>query len=1455
MKKTINYFYDNKKKIAAVFLTLFFLQYALSLLTRDTFGDNSMAEYVYDEKEFKRAMHDSTVNYIEIMADFAFTTSYSATNINGSSIEGCTEWDDGLSGGKTGLFRQLTINGNGHTIDFRGYAFRFDPAAATDFVDLKITDLVMYGRNYYGPFFIYHSGANKSYGQIHYENVKYFGAQLTCSYDSNIIFSERNRVELMPLYKSPILTKGAATWYSTMASGQAILECANVTFEEDSVFVGFCYNSGAINTYTPCSNITLKDRSKVFLTAYQYSEEATSVIEFNTGSLYIEKEAELNIRCAYKNYPWVNFNRSGSGFGIQLGEECVGVSQNQTYSRNGYLCVPDAISFENSGARIELDDGAKLNIDADYDFINAAIYMPTSNCVINVKNNSEINMNLKNMSKQASRAIYTGSNAKINLTDGGALKIYEDNSYVSDLFGGIYLGSKSEVTVGKDAVMDMRLDASRASKEIGPKMPLYFVSGGKIYVNDAKRFNVEVPGAVNSERCKLINGAVLYIKDPQKVTVWNNETWEYSYDETFDWVIDYFEDWTRDIGSPFYTGPIIRSMIVPFEEEIIEDETIAEEETAEEETAEEETTEEETTEEETTEEETTEEETAEEETAEEETAEAETAEESITENNDNIEGETQDKESLYYSELTIPESEETAETESDEAEETDEEEQTDEAEETNEEEQTDESEETDEEEQTDEAEETNEEEQTDEAEETTEEETVEIEPPMLSRFGYNYPTAGFADGDENYICATVESEEIEINNGVKDTDYYEWDILFNVDMSYVNANHCNVGNASSIDPAKAEDFKSKIKAKDFRRLLIEKLPEVTVTLDPLTNDPDADEGHIISGFVTVDANVTVTMGDVKVYEFKAAEIEFSIDMRTLPGYNNDFCFEAGEVITAHAELNFKEAYDSVTVEDVLAPKKPVLYQLYAEDKNFIGGNTNANIKIEIYRLGTDDAEIYAAEGETDENGNFMTDIIYPIFENERYFARAIKENGCVNDSGVVTVGKNTIIIDHVPDFDFGVKPAKFCDAVYYADTDDEVKYVQITDARNFESPWSLTVKLTDNFRIAPDRELSKAFIRITNISAIPVGGLTRRLDYSAGTVIIDENETVVMGINKDNVRGTYRANFGRNGSAKTSVELHVPAESEKILNSEYAAVVTWTLSDVPPNTGGDDADPEAEGDQYEKADTLSGNINFNGSTSMETLVKDLKFEFNKIYPGVAIGITQSDSAGGLIYAKNGLGFGMMSMPYVCAEGDDPLDCIQIAWDGIAIVTDKATYDALGGTISVKELGYIYSGKTVPCPPCSPVRKILLDNLAPIMREDGSGTREFFESVLESETPGFTVDDANIVKKGSTDEIALWVSSATNRIGYMSHGHAGGDLYELSVNRDKRNPVKPTKSKILNGAYPFSRPLLLLHKGDLTGAEREFLKYALSLEGQTAVNAAGFVPLSGEQIKEQLSLFN
>ena len=117
----------------------------------------------------------------------------------------------------------------------------------------------------------------------------------------------------------------------------------------------------------------------------------------------------------------------------------------------------------------------------------------------------------------------------------------------------------------------------------------------------------------------------------------------------------------------------------------------------------------------------------------------------------------------------------------------------------------------------------------------------------------------------------------------------------------------------------------------------------------------------------------------------------------------------------------------------------------------------------------------------------------------------------------------------------------------------------------------------------------------------------------------------------------------------------------------------------------------------------------------------------------------------------------------------------------------------------------------------------MGEIAAISREEGSGTRAEFETLLKlPDSDWGTVAD-------STEAVLAKVQEDKNAIGYVAYSSVS-DIEEKILQVDG---VLPSEESISKDSYPLCRDYYLAYDGELTEVERDFITYVMT-KGQEIV---------------------
>jgi phosphate transport system substrate-binding protein len=175
----------------------------------------------------------------------------------------------------------------------------------------------------------------------------------------------------------------------------------------------------------------------------------------------------------------------------------------------------------------------------------------------------------------------------------------------------------------------------------------------------------------------------------------------------------------------------------------------------------------------------------------------------------------------------------------------------------------------------------------------------------------------------------------------------------------------------------------------------------------------------------------------------------------------------------------------------------------------------------------------------------------------------------------------------------------------------------------------------------------------------------------------------------------------------------------------------------------------------------------------------------------------------------------------------------VAYDGIAIIVNRSL--AIDN-ITVQQLFEIYSGKVTTWDQID--SSLPRTRIVPFSRDNASGTFEYFvESVMKGEKLA-----PQVQQLASTRAEVEQVMQNRNAIGYIGMGYITDEVKAITV-----DGIEPTVANVNSGSYPISRPLFMFvdaTKNYPSGIVADFLRFALSPEGQEAVIGVGYVNAYG-----------
>jgi len=269
------------------------------------------------------------------------------------------------------------------------------------------------------------------------------------------------------------------------------------------------------------------------------------------------------------------------------------------------------------------------------------------------------------------------------------------------------------------------------------------------------------------------------------------------------------------------------------------------------------------------------------------------------------------------------------------------------------------------------------------------------------------------------------------------------------------------------------------------------------------------------------------------------------------------------------------------------------------------------------------------------------------------------------------------------------------------------------------------------------------------------------------------------------------------------------------------------------NSGsGTEKTPNSGEATYSKADERV--LSIAGSTTVLPIAAQAAEAYMDLHPEVDVKVNGGGSGAGVQNAGEGtVMIGMASRDLKEEEITKYPDLVphQIAIDGLAFITNN---DNPIPSLTVEQVKKIYDGNITNWKDVGGKDTQIIV----VGRDSASGTREYmFTDVMKK---------ANFVQtqleKNSNGAVKQTIEQTQDAIGYVGLGYLDETVYTvpLSVNGAVVAPsIKTVKEK----AYPLSRPLLLLTKGQPTKEAAAFIAFLDGMKGQEIITEEGFITIT------------
>ena len=237
-------------------------------------------------------------------------------------------------------------------------------------------------------------------------------------------------------------------------------------------------------------------------------------------------------------------------------------------------------------------------------------------------------------------------------------------------------------------------------------------------------------------------------------------------------------------------------------------------------------------------------------------------------------------------------------------------------------------------------------------------------------------------------------------------------------------------------------------------------------------------------------------------------------------------------------------------------------------------------------------------------------------------------------------------------------------------------------------------------------------------------------------------------------------------------------------------------------------------------------VSTDGSTSMASVIGALGEAFEAEHSDVTFTYNPTGSSSGIQAVSEGrCDIGLSSRALSEEEKASGLTETILAYDGIAIIVNPENPVT---DLSLEQIAAIYKGEITNWSEVG-------GNDAEIVligREAGSGTRDGFESVTDTEDVCKYRQELT-----STGDVITTVGSNPDAIGYASLASVKDSIKVLAV-----DGVTPSEATVKDGSYAVQRPFVLVTKSDteLSETAQEFFDFITSADAVELISGAGVV---------------
>ncbi|MED0974724.1 Ig-like domain-containing protein [Bacillus paranthracis] len=280
-----------------------------------------------------------------------------------------------------------------------------------------------------------------------------------------------------------------------------------------------------------------------------------------------------------------------------------------------------------------------------------------------------------------------------------------------------------------------------------------------------------------------------------------------------------------------------------------------------------------------------------------------------------------------------------------------------------------------------------------------------------SRLIYMYGVGGVLDVDVQRVKAWKNGVSIDDDN-----PSYTWNPMYGMHIKY---SYADVREAlgNSLTENVQNDFRENFRTQNFKRVLFEYIPEVSVSIDELTDNQNKDNSHVITGVTNPGALVRLSGDDaIPSPTIDSSDVNISEKYHVVADSEGKYSFTlpkgkyltAGNTVKAFSYLNGKYDETTTIVKDETAPEKPILEEPIKDISDKFQGKAEPNSLVHIY---SEDGDVLIGAVKADATGVYTLVIPEekrPLIPGTKYYATATDEAGNISEKSDRVTVKDTI---------------------------------------------------------------------------------------------------------------------------------------------------------------------------------------------------------------------------------------------------------------------------------------------------------------------------------------------------------------------------------------------------------------------------------------------------------------